>query len=243
LHCLGGDAAPADVLHDAHRVDKLTKGALAQLWDVLEPCLTPSLPPDVDAQLGAFCRRHEMAEADLAHVIRIARFVLRAASAINLPARGFHEDLRTIWPGIDPLHQVLLSRYDVTRLALRGRLLADALTKHGNVLQNLEWRVDNVIADSGAARLELPVGIVTLAYRYRDETSHLTLQMTPDQLMRAAQVFTSLAQQARRLIPPEPAYAPAATPGDSAAANTYGASPGAERGEAASEAGVGDSAS
>ncbi len=207
LRCLGGSPAPDGLLDEAHRINKLPQGAVANLWDVLEPCLADAVSQEIDQQLGAFCRRHEVAEADLGHVLRIARFLLRSAASINLDNERFGEDLETTWPSASSLHEVLLNRFEATKAALRGRLLADALMKHGHVLQNIEWRVDSVVADTSAPRLQMPVGIVTLTHRYRDRSESLTLQMTPDQLMRAAQVFGSLAQQTQQLLPTPPATA------------------------------------
>jgi len=213
LRSLGGKPAPDGFFDEAHRVSKLTKPALDALWYVLEPCLADTVTPEIEQQLGAFCRRHEVAEADLSHVIRIARFLLRSAASISLDATSFKEDLASAWPGFDHLHEVLMDGYEPVTQELRSRLLADALLKHGHVLQNIEWRVDRVVADTAAPRLEMPVAIVTLTHSYRDQKGSLTLQLTPDQLARAAQVFSSLALHTKQLLNGAPPSEPQASAG------------------------------
>lgn len=199
LRSLGGKPAPDGFFDEAQRVSQLTKPALDSLWYVLEPCLADSVTPEIERQLSAYCQRYEIAEADLSHVIRIARFLLRSAASISLDAASFKEDLAAAWPGSDHLHEVLMDGYEPVTQELRRRLLADALQKHGHVLQSIEWRVDRVVADTSAPRLGMPVAIITLTHSYRDQSGSLTLQLTPDQLTRAAQVFSSLALHTEQL--------------------------------------------
>ena len=177
---------------------------------MLQPCLADSVTPEIEQQLSAFCRRYEVAEADLSHVIRIARHLLRSAASINLDAGSFREDLAVAWPAADHLHNVLMDGYEPVTEELRERMLADSLLNHGHVLRNIEWRVDRVVADTAAPRLEMPVAIVTLTHAYRDQSGSLTLQLTPDQLARAAQVFSSLALHTKQLLNGPPASVPPA---------------------------------
>ena len=201
LRCLGGDAAPEDIVADAERANRLSDAAIADLWRVLEPCVLQPMTQALERELGAFCRHFELAEADLGHAIRIASFLLRRAAAVNLSADDFSEDLATVWPQAESLRALLVERYATMVAHLRDSLLAEALLKHGNVLAGLDWRVDRVVADSKAPRLDLPVALITMNYRNRDRSENITLQMTPNQLARAASVFSALAKQVGSLIP------------------------------------------
>ena len=199
LRCLAGGAAPDDLAAEAARANKLSAAAVDDLWRVVEPCLIGTVTPELDRELGSFCRHHELAEADLGHVIRIACFLLRNAAALNLDERPFEEDLRAVFPTADRLQAMLRARYAPAKARIRAHLLRDAMEKHGNVLTDIDWRVDRVVAGSGAPHIDLPVGLVTFSYAHRGQNEHLTLHMTPDHLESAAKVLTALAQETRRL--------------------------------------------
>lgn len=186
---------------DAERANKLSDAAVADLWRLLEPCVLQPMSPGLERELGAFCRHFELAEADLGHAIRIASYLLRRAAAVNLSADDFAQDLTTVWPQAEALRALLVTRYANMVAQLRDSLLAEALLKHGNVLANLDWRVDRVVADSKAPRLDLPVALITMNYQNRDRSENITLQMTPNQLARAANVFAALAKQVGALVP------------------------------------------
>jgi hypothetical protein len=208
LHCLGGDAAPADITNDAARLTRLNDGAIAALWPVLEPCVVRPVSAELGQHLSAFCLQHEIAEADLGHVIRICRWLLHSAASVDLSSERLGQDIDTLWPEPGALRGVLLDNYPAVKSLLRDVLLANALVKHGNVLDNVEWRIDRVAADTKAPRLDLPVALVTLSYRNRDRSEHLTLQLTPEQLMRTTRVLSALAEQTLKLMPKADSSAP-----------------------------------
>jgi hypothetical protein len=213
LHCLGGDVVPDDVVADAARLGKLGDTAVADLWTVLGPCVRQPMSDELGQLLSRFCLSHEIAEADLGHVIRICRWLLHQAASVDLTLEHLGEDIGRIWPEPGGLRDVLGANYLTVKNELRDVLLANALVKHGNVLENVEWRIDRVAADANAPRLDLPVALVTLSYRNRERREHLTLQLTPDELMRTTKVLTALAQQTQKLMPKPPAT-PAADPAD-----------------------------
>ncbi len=211
LRCLGGQPTPEDISEDAARVSKLSDAATQELWSVIEPCVLQPMSPVLEQRLTAFCQHFELAEADLGHTVRIVCFLLRHAAAIHLPRAQFAEDLEAMWPSQRALHAALLEPYEGVIHKLREGLLADALVKHGNVLVDIDWRVDRVIGAKPAPRIDLPVALVTLAYRKSSGDDRLTLQMTPEQLARAASVFTALARETQQLLAAGAPQASAAT--------------------------------
>ena len=203
LRCLGGGVAPAEMLEQSSRVDKLTDGALANLWPVLHACVVRPMTTELGTELSKFALRYEMAEADLGHVIKISRWLLRSAASLALPKEAFAEDLQTVWSDPGKLGEVLLEHYDAVVSELRQQLLAEALVRHGNVLVDVDWRIDQVTAERSAPKLQLPVALITLAYRGQDRSARLTLQVTADKLARLSQIFGALAQNVRTLAQPD----------------------------------------
>lgn len=195
LRCLSGGAMPEDLRRDGQRLDKLTDRALAALPSVLAPCVLEAMSTELGQQLSRLCVRHEVAEADLGHVIRVVRWLLREAAAADLDKAALEEDVRAIWKEPRGLAEVLLGDYEAIKQEIRRQLLQDALTKHGNVLVDVDWRVDFVAADRQASKLMSPLALVTLSYRNAESTGRLTLQLLPEQLARLQQMFGALAQR------------------------------------------------
>ena len=199
LACLAGRALPPELWQGAARVERLSPGALHDLWTVLDPCFGES--PQLDQLLGRYCSTHEVALGDVAVVLKVVHAMVRGAASVGLDKQAFASDLARVWADQGELHEVLLSRYDEVIATLRQRLLERVLVKHGNVLRSLEWRIDRVMGSDDAPWLAEPVAMVTLGYQHREATGHLSLQLTPDELRRMAAMFTKLAEQAERLGP------------------------------------------
>lgn len=201
LRALHGGALAEDLARDALRLDKLSDGSLTALGSVLVPAVLEPMSSELGQQLSRLCVRHEVAEADLGGVLRVVRFLLREASASDLDKETFAEDLLAIWPEPRALRDVTVGAYEPIKRELRKRLLEEALLSHGNVLEDVEWRVDLVASDRNAPKLMLPLAMVTLKYRNADEAGRLTLQLLPEQLARLQQVFGALAQRTLRPVP------------------------------------------
>lgn len=201
LRCLAGGAMPDDLRKEAQRLDKLEDRLIAALPRLLAPCVLAPMSAELGQELSRLCLRFEVAEADLGHVVRAVRWLLREAAAVDLDKADLETDVRAIWPEPRGLTAVLLGEYDAIKQDLRAQLLMDALTKHGNVLSDVDWRVDYVASDRNAARLLSPVALVTLSYRDAEKTGRLTLQLLPEQITRLQQVFAALAQRARKPVP------------------------------------------
>lgn len=184
---------PADLARDAQRLERLNDGAIAALGEVLPRCVLEPMSAELGQQLSRLCLRHEIAEADLGYVVRAVRWLLREASAADLEGSALGADITAIWSEPRRLAEVLLGPYPAIKQEIRKQLLEDALLKHGNVLAEVDWRVDVVAADRKAARLMSPVALVTLSYKSADGPGRLTLQLLPEQLTRLQQLFGALA--------------------------------------------------
>lgn len=201
LRCLSGGAMPDEVLRDAQRLDRLTDGALAALARLLRPIVLEPMSSELGQELSRLCVHHEVAEADLGRVLRAVRWLLREASAADADAGALETDIQLVWKEPRGLRTAMLGQYDAIKQELRRQLLQDALTAHGNLLVDVDWRVDFVAADRHAAKLMSPVALVTFRYRDAEKNGRLTLQLLPEQLARLAQVLGALAQRTLKPVP------------------------------------------
>jgi hypothetical protein len=196
LRSLSGDALPDELFRDAQRAVRLNDGAFVAIAPLLRALVLDPMTPELGEHLSRLCVRHEVAEADLGHVVKVARWLLREASAADLGAADLEADARAIWPD-SKLISTLVDGYGAIKAVLRQRLLDDALVKHGNVLVDVDWRLDLVSADRRAAKLVAPVAVVTLAYKSDAAAGRLTLQLLPEQIARLEQLFGALARRTR----------------------------------------------
>jgi hypothetical protein len=192
LRALGGRDTPAQLLEDAKSVGKLTPGAVAHIWTVLEPCLTQPMSPALASEISAFCLRHEVAEADLGRAIRAARTLLREAAAIDLSLAALTEDAAILFAEGEALCAQLVGRYEAAKANLRQVLFLNTLSAHGAVLDDVDWRLDYVAATTDAPRLLMPVALLTLSYRDHGDARRLTLQVTADQLGKLESICRAL---------------------------------------------------
>jgi hypothetical protein len=198
LRCLAGSAAPDDIVREAGRVARLSPSSRAQVWTVLYPCVMQPMNPELADRLSQFCLRHEVAEADLGHVVRIARWLLRESASADASLEDFTTDVAAVFGESDGFGAALTERYEAIKGELRRQLLAESLIRHGKVLDDVDWRIDEVSAERHAADLQWPIALVTFAYRDQDAKGRLTLQMTTEQLGRLAEVFAALAQRTKK---------------------------------------------
>ena len=200
LACLCGEAVPPEMWNNAQRVGELTPDAAQALWPLIEASLFAPAS-DLSAKLGRLCQSHELDTSDMARLIAIAVHLLDQAAAIDLPRPQFARDLEVMWPQCPLLRELFDRHYFDATSRLRKKRLMQSLARHGNVLEGIDWQVDRVVADRRSPRLGMPVALVTMQYRHRDRSDELTLQLSSDELRRAARVFEALAEQTERLQP------------------------------------------
>jgi len=197
LHCLGGQPAPREIAGDLALLLELPPSARARLWEVLGPCLVEPLPDTMEARLDAFCRAHQAPEESVARVVKACRFLVRQASSLGLARDLFASDLASLHPSPE-VADVLLAGYEAARAQVRRELLRGALLDHGNVLEGVDWRVDQVATSSRGGVLHEPVGVLTLRYRAGGKEERLTLQLVPEALRELRQACESVVTAATR---------------------------------------------
>ena len=180
LRCLAGKPCPEEVALHARSAKKLTATAIEHLAEVLDPCVTQPMNQPLATALTQYSLRYEIAEADLGRTLRACRFLVREASACDLPLEAFAADFAALFPEPVELAAMLVSRYELLKKAVRTQLYLAALEEHGAVLSDVAWRVDLVATTSQAARLLMPVAMLTLSYRQNGTDQRLTLQVPGD---------------------------------------------------------------
>jgi hypothetical protein len=198
LRCLAGGALADDMLASARRLGKLSSAAVRDLGGVLRASVAPRATAELAQRLTQFCQTHQVPDADVGHVVRASRFLLREASAADLDNAGLESDARLLFEGSDDMATLLLAEYDAIKAVVRRELVEDALTKHGNVLIDVEWRVDVVASDRNVPRIATPIALVTFNYKTGDKSERLTLQITAEQLSKLQTTFAAVFQRTLR---------------------------------------------
>lgn len=181
---LEGAAPTPGLREDLLRLLGLPAGARTSLWTVLGPSLQAEIGPDVDALLQEFCRRHGIADAELALGLKAARFVLREAARLGVDRAQFANDLNLIGGGEygQALGSLFLGRYDEAVRAVRNEVIAGTILDHGRLLQGVDWRID-VISDSQRGdEIRTAVAMLTFRYREGDREERFSLQALPDEI-------------------------------------------------------------
>ena len=195
LRALAGGEVPEEQLAASQRAERLSTRARAALTELLRPTVMGPMNQALAEQLSGFCLRHEIAEADLGHLLKICRWLLNQAASADLTPDALEEDIQLLWKSPGPLRDVLLSTYEHVKPTLRARLVGEALIQHGNILNDIDWRIDQLRSDRHAHRLDVPIAVVTLSHQTADTKGRLTLQLTVADLQRLAGTFAALAQK------------------------------------------------
>lgn len=182
LRCLAGIAPPPEILRDAEQALALPPRVRQHFWDILGPCLTEPLPATLEGDLDRLCAEHAIAPGALARALKACRFLVRNAAAHDLDVPAFAADLALLDGPEGGLAELLLPGYEAGRALVRGELAQAAVSEHGKYLEGVDWRIDLVTASSQAARLRVPVAVVTLRYRDGAARERLTLHATPEAL-------------------------------------------------------------
>lgn len=182
LHTFGGAAADPEIVEDLLRIRELPASARARFWEALGPSLSDPIAPEVEGLLDRFVARHGADAGALAPALKAARALVRRASAIDLDAARFAEDLVALSAGAADLGEVLLPGYEKARALLRAEIARRAVADHGRLLENVAWRVDRLSASDQGSGLSLPVVTLTLHYREGGRQERISVQVLPDVL-------------------------------------------------------------
>jgi hypothetical protein len=185
LRCLGGDAAPAELIDDALLAAGFPKAAQRSVWTLLVPALAARPPADLDERVIAFAREHAVDATELARALRAHRFLLRRAALLRLPKEIYAGDLVALAGGELPgrrLFEMVAPGYDLGIAAVERELVGAALTAHGSLLEAVSWRLDEMILSDDGPIGRARVGVMTLSYRTGTREDRLTLQLLPEEL-------------------------------------------------------------
>jgi hypothetical protein len=180
LNCCQGRPAPVPVVEGWRQFLRLPEQARKGFWGVLLPALLEPANPANKQRIESFSREYGLEEEAVVSAMRGCDFLLRQASALDMGAAPFRQDLAALSEGDEQGAEVILSQYDGAKADLRKVIIQESLADHGKVLVGIDWRVDNVTASDRGAKLNTTVVFFTLRYRDGKRTERITFQLTPD---------------------------------------------------------------
>ena len=178
LHCLDGHAAPPELAKGIEVMTRLTAPHRERFVELLESTRERMPDDQLDNRIGRLCRRHELPLDLLGPSIKVARFLFRQAAIYDVGADALAEDLAAL--GGSALTDWLLGLYESCKPKLRSEIAQAALLAHGRVLTGVEWRMDTIGSTNLGRNINLPVAVLTLAYRDGERTERVSLQLIPD---------------------------------------------------------------
>ncbi|MFO0610937.1 MAG: COMM domain-containing protein [Polyangiaceae bacterium] len=183
LKCLSGRSCPPGMAADLGRMSSLPKSARERFWQALAPALRDPLPKEIESSLDDFCRRHGTTRVAVAPVLAASRFLVRAASLIDLPVEDLAADIAALTGGDGEIVSVLTGGYDAVKELVRREVKHETLADHGNLLERVDWRMDVVASSNRGGRLAMPIALLTFRYREGDERKRVTLQLEPSTVL------------------------------------------------------------
>jgi hypothetical protein len=174
-------AAESDLDAELRALEALPSRALAELWAVLGPSLADPIPAGVEEQLQAFVEAHALDPHAFARSLRAARLLLHAAARGDASVEELAHDLAARGVG-EAAGQVLLSRYEEARAALRGLYLERMLADNGALLTDATYRIDMLMGGPQNLRMRTPVTLLSLGHRTGTTSGRLTVQLTTEGL-------------------------------------------------------------
>ena len=180
LNCCQGSPAPVPVVKGWRQFLRFPEQARKGFWGVLFPALLEPANPSNKQRIESFSREYGLEEEAVVSAMRGCDFLLRQASALDMDAAPFRQDLAALSEGDEQGAEVMLSQYDGAKADLRKVIIQESLADHGKVLVGLDWRVDNVTGSDRGTKLNTTVVFLTLRYRDGKRTERITFQLTPD---------------------------------------------------------------
>jgi len=182
LNCCQGRPAPVPVVEGWRQFLGFPEQARKGFWGVLFPALLEPANPANKQRIESFSGEYGLEEEAVVSAMRGCDFLLRQASALDMDAASFRQDLAGLSEGDEQGTEVILSQYDAAKADLRKVIIQESLADHGKVLAGIDWRVDNVTASDRGAKLNTTVVLLTLRYRDGKRTERITFQLTPERM-------------------------------------------------------------
>jgi len=165
LNCCQERPAPVPVVEGWRQFLRFPEQARKGFWGVLFPALLEPANPSNKQRVESFSREYGLEEEAVVSAMRGCDFLLRQASALDMDAAPFRQDLAALSEGDEQGVEVIVSRYDGAKADLRKVIIQESLADHGKVLVGMDWRMDNVSASNRGAKLNTTVVLLTLKYR------------------------------------------------------------------------------
>jgi hypothetical protein len=156
----------------------LSPAARAHFADLLAETIGPMPDDQLDNRIVRLCRKLELDPAKLAPPLKSARYLFRLAATQGSSPADLAVDLDALLPGRG-LAPLLVPLYERALPLLRQELATASLAAHGKVLAGIEWRVDAIASSDRGRGINLPVVLMTLAYREREQSGSVTMQLLP----------------------------------------------------------------
>ncbi len=192
LQCLGGKPATSSIVNDFRRLAGLPPAARERNWQVLAAVLTEPIPESADRAISEFCTSFALTRAELAPPLGAARFLVRAAAAMNLSGEAFASDATALMDGDTEAAVILLAGYDVAKELLRSELRLATLRDHGRLYTGVDWRVDVLTSSSRGASIQAAVATLTFRYVEANQEKRFTLQLQPEGIRELKRVCEQL---------------------------------------------------
>lgn len=192
LHCLGGEAAPAEVARDWGRLAVLPERAVQGLWEILAPSLPGGVDAAMERRAESFCNLYGLSPHDLQASLRVSRLLYTRAGALDLSPALFAEDVAALGGGDGPLGALLVSWYEAAKALVRRGIFERTVLDHGHVLVGLDWRVDRVVGSDRGAAFDAPVALMTLRLREGTNEERRTIYVLPEVLGQIKEACTRI---------------------------------------------------
>jgi hypothetical protein len=180
LNCCQGRPVPVPVVEGWRQFLQFSEEARKGFWGVLLPALLEPANPANKQRIESFSREYSLEEENVVSAMRGCDFLLRQASALDMDAAPFRQDLAALSEGDEQGAEFIVSQYEGAKAELRKFIIQESLADHGKVLVGIDWRVDNVTASDRGAKLNTTVVLLTLRYREDNRVERITLQLTPE---------------------------------------------------------------
>jgi len=176
----------------------LPEGARERLWEALGPSLREPIGADVEELLTRFCERHQVADGELARVIKACRFLLRGAAMLDLPRERFAADLVQLLgeEEAEATRALLLPGYERAKVFVRGELLRRTLDAYeGKLVEHIDWRLEHIVCSSHGDNLDVRLGALTFRYREGDAQGRITLHLGREALEELARACARMLER------------------------------------------------